>query len=239
MVTRAARRAVALLLSIGLVAATAGAAAAAVTPFPQDFSFDERGVRADAFWQSCQEPDTEGVTRCVSLNASVFDGRQHNRDPEFGNVNGSFSFLCVFRSVEAFRGDGQLTEQSSESGCVLDPEIAVEGLDVLEVSSSLDLVENVCVIVDPEAGETVCEPGSSRTDSVDLIITGTGEIVSDRWVANGTSVIDGVRCHSVSAMSGIGRDASASIRVGDEDPGASVFAFMADGRTRMSQRCAG
>ena len=42
MVTRAARRALVLILSIGLLAATVGGAAAAITPFPQDFSFDER-----------------------------------------------------------------------------------------------------------------------------------------------------------------------------------------------------
>ena len=239
MVTRAARRALALILSIGLLAATVGGAAAAITPFPQDFSFDERGVRADAYWQTCEEPDTEGVTRCVTLNASVFDGRQHNRDAEFGNVNGAFSFLCVFRAEEAFTEDGYISEQRSEGGCVVDPEIVVDGLESLEVSASLDLVEEVCVIVDPETGETMCEPGPSRTVSVDLTFTGTGEILSDRWVASGTSVIDGVRCHFLSAISGIGRDASASIQVGDEDPGASEYAFMTDGRTRMSQRCAG
>lgn len=240
MVTRATRRALVVILSIGLlIAATAGGAAAAITPFPQDFSFDERGVRADAYWQSCEEPDSEGVTRCVSISASVFDGRQHNRDPEFGSVNGAFSFLCVFRSEEAYMENGDISEQVSEGGCVVDPEIVVDGLEVLEVSASLDLVEEVCVIVDPETGETMCEPGPSRTVSVDLTITGTGEIISDRWVANGTSVVDGVRCHSLSAMSGTGRDASASIQVGADDPGASEYAFMTDGRTRMSQRCAG
>jgi hypothetical protein len=238
MVTRAARRAVILMLSIGLLAATAGGAAAATTPFPQDFSFDERGVRADAFWQSCDEPDTEGVTRCVVYNASVFAGRQHNSEPEFGNVNDSLSYLCVYRSEEAFTEDGLITGQIIESGCALDPEIVVDGLEVIDVTASLEMVEEVCVIVDPETGETVCEPGPSRTVSVDLTVTGSGEIVSDRWVSNGTSEIDGVRCHTRSAVSGIGRDASASIQVGDEDPGASQYAFMTEGRTRMAQRCA-
>lgn len=239
MVTRATRRALALILSIGLLAATAGGAAAAVTPFPQDFSFDERGVRADAYWQSCEEPDSDGVTRCVTINASVFDGRQHNRDPQFGNVNDSLSILCVFRSEEAWTEDGQLIDPIYEGGCVFHPDMAVDGLESLEVSASVDLVQEVCVIVDPETGETVCEPGPSRTVHVDLAITGTGEISSDRWVSNSTSVIDGVRCHSFSAISGIGRDATASVRVGDEDPGAAEYAFIADGRTRMSQRCAG
>jgi hypothetical protein len=238
MVTRAARRALVLMLSIGLLAATAGGAAAAVTPFPQDFSFDERGVRADAYWQSCEESDTAGVTRCVQVSASVFDGRQHNHEPEFGNVNGSFSYLCVFRSEEAYAEDGLITEQVIESGCAFDPEIVVDDLEVLEVSSSLELVEEVCAIVDPETGETVCEPGPSRTVSVDLTVAGTGEILTDRWVSNGTSVIDGVRCHSRTAVAGIGRDATASIQVGDEDPGASQYAFMTEGRTRMAQRCA-
>ena len=238
MVTRAVRRAVALMLSIGLLAATAGGAAAATAPFPQDFSFDERGVRADAYWQSCEEPDTEGVTRCVQVSASVFDGRQHNHEPEFGNANGSISYLCVFRSEEAFTEDGIITEQVIESGCAFDPEILVDDLEILQVASSLELVEEVCAIVDPETGETVCEPGPSRTVSVDLTITGTGEILSDRWVSNGTSVIDGVRCHSRTAVAGIGRDASASIQVGDEDPGVSQYAFMTEGRTRMAQRCA-
>lgn len=239
MVTRATRRALAFTLSIGLLVVSAGGAAAAVTPFPQDFSFDERGVRADAYWQSCEEPDTEGVTRCVTVNASVFDGRQHNRDPEFGSVNGSFALLCVFRSEEAWAEDGQLIDPVYEGGCAIDPEIAVDGLESLDVSASLDLVQEVCLVVDPETGETVCEPGPSRSVAVDLAITGTGEILSDRWVSNSTSVIDGVRCHSFSAISGIGRDATASILIGDEDPGASEYAFMADGRTRMSQRCAG
>jgi hypothetical protein len=237
MVTRAARRAVVLMLSIGLLAATAGGAAAATTPHPQDFSFDERGVRAEAYWQSCEEPDAEGVTRCVLYSASVFAGRQHNHEPEFGSVNDAFSYLCVFRSEEAYAEDGLITEQVVESGCAFDPEIVVADLDVLDVTSSLDLVEEVCAIVDPETGETFCEPGPSRTANVDFTVTGTGQIVSSRWASNGTSVIDGVRCHSRSAVAGIGRDATASIQVGGEDPGEAQYAFMTDGRTRMAQRC--
>jgi len=240
MVTRAAGRPLAFLLSIALLAVTAGAAAGATTPFPQDFSFDERGVRADAYWQTCEEPDTEGVTRCVTISASLFDGRQHNRDPEFGHVNNAFSYLCVHRMEDAYAEDfGPVGEPISEGGCLLHPDITVDGLDLVEVSTNLDLVQEVCVVVDPETGETICEPGASRTVSVDLTLTGTGELVTDRWVSNGTSIVDGVRCHMRSASAGTGRDASASIQVGEEDPGASQFAFLSDGRTRMAQRCAG
>jgi hypothetical protein len=240
MVTRAASRPLAFLLSIALLAVTAGAAAAATTPFPQDFSFDERGVRADAYWQTCEEPDSEGVTHCVTVSASLFDGRQHNRDPEFGHVNDAFSYLCVFRQEEAFAEEVGLVDQPiSEGGCVTQPDITVDGLDLVEASGTLDLVQWICVIVDPDTGETICEPGPSRTVSVDLTITGTGDLLTDRWVSNGTSIVDGVRCHMRSASAGTGRDAVASIQFGDEDPGASQYAFLVDGRTRMAQRCAG
>ena len=240
MVTRAAGRTLAFLLSIALLAVTAGAAAAATTPFPQDFSFDERGVRADAYWQTCEEPDTDGVTRCVTINASLFDGRQHNRDPEFGHVNDAFSYLCVQRTEEAYVEDvAPVGEPISEGACLLHPDITVDGLDLVEVSATLDLVQEVCVIVDPETGETICEPGPTRTVSVDLTITGTGELLTDRWVSNGTSTFDGVRCHHRSASAGVGRDGVASIQIGDEDPGASQYAFLVDGRSRMAQRCTG
>jgi hypothetical protein len=239
MVTRAAGRTLAFLLSFALLAATAGAAAAAITPFPQDFSFDERGVRADAYWQTCEKPDSEGVTHCVTINASLFDGRQHNRDPQFGHVNDAFSYLCVHRTEDAYaEAVGPVGEPINEGGCVMQPDITVDGLDRVEVSTTLDLVQEVCVIVDPETGETICEPGASRTVSVDLTFIGTGELLTDRWVSNGTSIVDGVRCHMRTASAGTGRDAIASILVGEEDPGASQFAFLADGRTRMAQRCA-
>ncbi|MDQ2675006.1 MAG: hypothetical protein M3Y40_10170 [Chloroflexota bacterium] len=240
MSTRSTRRTVAAMLSLTLLAAMAGGAAAATTPFPQDFSFDERGLRAEAYWQNCQQPDTEGITRCVSMSASVFDGRQHSRDPEFGHVNDAFAYLCVFRSEEAFDADGgAIAEPRSEGGCILEPDIVADGLDSLDVSASLELIEEVCVIIDPGTGETVCEPGSARTVEVNLSITGTGEVLTDRWLSRGTSIVDGVRCQFLSASSGTGRDAEASILVGAEDPGGSQFAFLADGRTRMSQRCAG
>jgi hypothetical protein len=240
MSTRAARRTVTAVLSLVLLAATAGGAAAATTPFPQDFSFDERGLRAEAHWQSCQEPDSDGVVRCVSISASVFDGRQHNRDPEFGHVNDAFSYLCVFRAEESLSAEGwSVGDPSFEGGCVIDPEIVADGLDTLDVSASVELIEEVCVIVDPETGETVCEPGAARTVDVELSMIGTGESRNDRWLAKGTSIVDGIRCQFLSATSGTGRDAEATILIGDEDPGPSQFGFMTNGRTRMSQRCAG
>jgi hypothetical protein len=239
MFNRALRRALAFLAAIALLSITVGASAAATTPFPQDFSFDEWGLSANGFWQTCAEPDTDGVTRCVSVDAVVFDGRQHNRDPEFGHVNASFSYLCVSRYEESFTDEGPVAPSTSEGGCVIDPEIVADGLDLVEVSASLELIEEVCVIIDPETGETICEPGSARDVSVALAFTGIGEISSDRWRSTSTFVVDGVRCHSISAMSGSGRDATASIALDGEDLGPSAYAFMSDGRMRYAQRCTG
>lgn len=239
MFTRALRRASALLMAIALLAVTVGVSAAATTPFPQNFSFDERGLSASASWETCSEPDTEGVTRCESVNAVVFDGRQHNRDPEFGHVNASFSYLCVSRYEESFTEEGPVAPPTNEGGCVIDPAIVADALDSLEVSATLDLVEEVCVIIDPETGETICEPGVARTVSVDLAFTGIGATVSDRWRTTSTFVVDGVRCHSISAISGTGRDATASMELDGEDLGPSAYAFMTDGRMRYAQRCNG
>jgi hypothetical protein len=236
---RALGRAAAIVAAIALLSVTVGVTAAATTPFPQDFSFDERGLSASAHWHACTEADAEGVTRCESVDAVVFDGRQHNRDPEFGNVNSAFSYLCVSRYEESLTDEGPVAPPTSEGGCVIDPAISADGLDSLDVSATLDLVEEVCVIVDPETGETICEPGAVRTVSVDLAFTGIGETTFDRWRSNGTFVVDGVRCHTMSAMSGTGRDATASIVLDGEDLGPSDYAFMSEGRMRYAQRCTG
>ena len=239
MFTRATRRTTAALAAICMLAMTAGASAAATTPTPQDYFFDERGLTAHASWQSCQEPDPSGVTHCVSINVFAFDGRQHNRDAELGHANTAFSYLCVTRFEEAFTADGWAEAPFSEGGCVDDPDMVVDDLDLVEISAALDLVEERCVVVDPETGETICEPGSTRTVDVDLVFTGVGEVMSDRWTSTGTTVVDGVRCHTRFASAGTGREALATIQIGEEDPGPSAFAFMVDGRTRSAQNCAG
>jgi hypothetical protein len=239
MFTRAPRRASAFVAAIVLLSISAGASAAATAPTPQDYSFDERGLTAYASWQSCDEPDAEGVTRCTSVDVFAFDGRQRNSDADFGKTNASFSYLCLTRHEEAFSEEGYVEEPFVEGGCVDDPDIEADDLDTVEVSAMVELAQESCIVIDPETGETICEPGPTRTVSVDIAFTGIGEITRDRWLSTGTFVIDGVRCHSLSATAGSGRDASATIQLDGEDHGPSQYAFLTDGRNRYAQRCAG
>ena len=94
--TRAATAALAAALMLSVFA---GAALAAVGGPPnEDFSFAERGLTAQAYWESCDEPDAAGVTRCESTQLYVFDGRQRSNDA-FGHANSALTYLCVYHQV--------------------------------------------------------------------------------------------------------------------------------------------
>lgn len=240
MFTRAPRSVAALLAALVLLSMTVGMASAATGPVPQDFSFDERGITAHASWLSCTEPDEDGLVRCVSTSAQLFDGRQRNRDPEFGYANSAFSYLCLIRYEDIIDEEGfPVGPPREEGGCVDAPEIVVaDGLEQLDLSTSLELVEQQCV-VDPETWETICEPVGSRMVAVDLEFTGVGDVIADRWRSSGTAIVDGVRCHMSSSSRGEGRDAEAVLSLDGESIGLSEFAFITDGRTRMAQHCSG
>ncbi len=96
MTSHLTRAATALLAAVLMLSAFAGAALAAVGGPPnEDFSFAERGLTAQAYWESCDEPDAAGVTRCESTQLYIFDGRQRSNDA-FGHANSALTYLCVY-----------------------------------------------------------------------------------------------------------------------------------------------
>ena len=233
---RATRHAAAVLAALVLVSLTIGTTAAATGPVPDDFSFDERGVTAQAYWQQCTPAGADSTLRCVMTDVFVFDGRQRSRDSELGNANGALSYVCLNRHVEVLSDEGPIEPPTNEGGCAIDPQIAMDDLDSLLVSGAVDLFAETCV-EDPETYEVTCEYEPSRTVSVEVAFTGVGAVLEDRWHSSSTSIIDGVRCHSLSSSRGAGRDAVATIAIDGESSGPSEFAFIVDGRTRTIQRC--
>ena len=239
MSTRAPRFMAALLAALTLLTMTMATASAATGPVPEDYTFEERGINAHASWQSCSEPDGTGQVRCAYTNVQVFDGRQHNSDPEFGNANEAFSYLCLVRYEDVLDADGNpVGPPREEGGCVNAPEIlVVDDLEHLAVSTSLELVEWACES-DPETGEGSCEPVGTRTVALDIELTGVGDALPDRWRSSGTILVDDQRCHFSSSSRGVGRDAVATMSIDGSSSGPSEFAFMTEGRTRSTQRCA-
>jgi len=232
------RAATALLAAALMLSAFAGVALGAVGGPPnEDFSFAERGLTAQAYWESCDEPDAAGVTRCESTQLYIFDGRQRSNDA-FGHANSALTYLCVYHQTVAIDQDGYPVGPSLvEQGCSDDPLLAV--VDTLESVSaavpSLDVEAATCTY-DPETGEGSCEPGETRSVSVEAEFTGIGDIVSQRWHSNGRSTYDGVRCSYSSSGSGVTREASASATIDGAEFG-PTYAQLSDGKTRFAQHC--
>jgi hypothetical protein len=232
------RTATALLAAAIMLSLFAGAALAAVGGPPnEDFSFAERGLTAQAYWESCDEPDAAGITRCESTQLFIFDGRQRSKD-EFGHTNSGLTYLCVYHQTVAFDQDGFPVEPSLvEQGCSDDPQLTV--VDTLESLTAtvpaLELTEAICTY-DPETGEGSCEPGETRSVAVAAEFTGIGDIVSQRWNNTGQSVYEGVRCTYSSSGSGVSREATASATIDGVALG-PTYAQLSDGKTRFAQQC--
>jgi hypothetical protein len=232
------RLAAALLTAMMMLSLFAASALAAVSGPPSgDISFSERGITAQGYSESCGEPDAAGVVRCESLQAYVFDGRQHSND-EFGHANSSLTYLCVYHQQIAFGEDGVPVEPPLiEQGCSDDPQLTV--VDVLEsltaAAPALELTETICTY-DPETGEETCELGDTRMVAVEAAFTGVGDLSEQRWSSKTRSVVDGLRCTFSSSGSGISREATASLTIDGtaQDLG---FGQLSDGKTRFAQHC--
>lgn len=239
MTSHPTRAAVALLAAIVTLSVLAGAAVAAVPgPPPEDISFVERGVTAQAFWESCEDPDADGAIRCEMTQAYVFDGRQRSADA-FGRANASRTYLCVYHQQATLDEEGVPVEPPLiEQGCSDDPQLTIVArLASLTASvPALVLTEELCT-VDPETGDVSCEPGHTRTVAVEAAFTGVGPLASDRWSSKSRTLVDGVRCTFSSSGSGVRRDATATIRIDGAALESPAFAQLSDGKNRFAQRC--
>ena len=238
MTSHLTRAATALLATATMLSLFAGSALAAVGGPPnEDFSFAERGLTAQAYWESCDEPDAAGVARCETTQAYVFDGRQRSNDA-FGHANSALTYLCVYHQAVAFDEDWVPVEPALvEQGCSDEPQLTV--VDTLESVTAavpaLELTTMVCTY-DPETGEEVCEPGATRSVAVEALFTGTGDLASSRWMTKDRSLFDGYRCSFLSSGSGVSRDGTGSMTF-DGNALGETFAYLSDGKTRFAQHC--
>ncbi len=238
MSTHFTRPAAALLIAVMLLTVFAGATLGATGPSGDSFTFAERGVTAEAVWESCDGPDIDGVTHCSATQVFVFDGRQRNNDI-FGRHNGALTYLCVYRSEVAFDEDGSpIGEPLEEQGCIDDPELAVSrNLEsVTAAAAALVLTRTICTY-DPDTGEPWCEEGSSRTVDIEATFTGIGDVVSDRWSSRSWSAWDGARCMYSSSGSGISREATASMAIDGSPIDSFAYARLSEGKMRLTQKC--
>ncbi len=232
------RMAAALLTAVMMLTVLAGTTLAATQPSGENFSFAERGITAQASWEACEDPDSQGVTRCAGTQVFVFDGRQRNTDA-LGRHNGALTYLCVFRYDVAFDEQGApVGDPIEEQGCKDDPELTVvRTLErVTAATTELVLTRWICAH-DPETGEASCEEGSSRTVSVQATFDGIGDIASERWTSASHSDEDGVRCRYSSSGSGIRRISTAETTIDGRALGPSTDALLSDGKTRFTQKC--
>lgn len=232
------RTASALLAAVMALALFTGATLGAVeAPPTEDFSFAERGLTAQASWETCSEPDGAGVIRCEATQLYVFDGRQRSND-DLGHVNASLTYLCVYHVQVALGEDGGLIEPPvTEQGCSDDSQLTVVDTlaSVTAVVPALELTEAICTY-DPETGEESCEAGSTRSVAVEAEVVGIGDAFASRWSSKTRSEFDGSRCTFASSGSGISREATATMTIDGTtlDP---TFAQLSDGKTRFTQRC--
>jgi hypothetical protein len=232
------RAATALLAAVLMLSPFAGAALAAVGGPPnEDISFAERGLTAQAYWESCDEPDAAGVTRCESTQLYVFDGRQRSNDA-FGHANSALTYLCVYHQVVALDEEWVPVEPPLvEQGCNDEPQLTV--VDTLESVTAavpaLELTALLCTY-DPDTGEEECSPGQTRSVAVEALFTGTGDLVASRWMSKDRSVFDGYRCSFLSSGSGVSREGTASMTF-DGTALTETFAQLSDGKTRFAQHC--
>ena len=238
MISHLTRTATALLAAMTMLSLFAGTALAAVGgPSSEDFSFAERGLTAQAYWESCDEPDAAGISRCESTQIYVFDGRQRSNDDQ-GHINGALSYLCVYRQQADLGEDGYPVGPSLvEQGCTDDPQITVVDplASVTAAASGLELAAAICTF-DPKTGEPSCVEGETRSVEVGAVFTGTGDVSAQRWTSKGQSVFEGVRCTYSSSGSGISREASASMTL-DGVALEPTFGQLSDGKTRFAQHC--
>lgn len=238
MTSHLTRTAMAIIAAAMTLSLFAGATLAAVGGPPnEDFSFAERGLAAQAYWESCTEPDADGITRCESTQLYIFDGRQRSND-DFGRANSALTYLCVYRQAVAIDDDGAPVDPGLvEQGCIDDPQLAV--VDTLESVTAtvpaLVLTEELCTY-DPETGEVSCEPGATRSVAVAAEFSGNGDVFEQRWTSKGRSLFEGVRCTFTSSGSGVSREASASATI-DGTVLAETYAQLSDGKTRFAQHC--
>ena len=103
-------------------------------------------------WDSCEGPDSAGVTRCESTQLYIFDGRQRS-DDSFGHANSGLTYLCVYHHAVAIGEDWVLVEPAIiEQGCADDPQLTV-----------VDTLESVAAAAPAlELTETSCSPRSER-----------------------------------------------------------------------------
>jgi hypothetical protein len=231
------RAATALLAAVTMLSLLAGATLAAVGgPPSEDFSFAERGLTAQAYWESCEAPDASGVSQCESTQLYVFDGRQRSHD-DLGRVNAALTYLCVYHQLVAFGEDGMPVGPALiEQGCADDPQLTVVGtLESVAAATDLELTEAICTF-DPETGEPWCVDGATRSVAVVASFTGIGDVLAQRSTSKGRSVIDGLRCTYSSSNSGVIREASASMTL-DGTALDVTFARLSDGKVRFAQHC--
>ena len=237
MTSHLTRAATALLAAALMLSVFAGAALAAVSgPRDEDFSFAERGLTAQAYWESCDEPDPDGVTRCESTQLYVFDGRQRSNDA-FGRANSALTYLCVYHQAAAFDEEWVPVDPPIiEQGCHDEPQLTV--VDTLESVTAavpaLELTALLCTY-DPDTGEEECSPGQTRSVAVEALFTGTGDLVASRWMSKDRSVFDGYRCSFLSSGSGVSREGTASMTF--DGTALTAFAQLSDGKTRFAQHC--
>ena len=239
MTTHLTRTATALLAAVTMLSVFAGAALAAVGgPADEDFSFAERGLTAQAYWESCSEPDASGLVQCESTQLYVFDGRQRSNDV-LGHVNAALTYLCVYHQHVAIGEDGYPVGPALiEQGCSDDPQLTV--VDTLEnvtaVAPSLELRQASCTN-DPETGEQWCVEGGTRSVAVEAAFTGVGDVVAQRSTSKGRSLLDGLRCTYSSSNVGVSREASASMAFDGTALGDATYAQLSDGKARFAQHC--
>ena len=238
MSTHFTRPAAALLIALVLLTVFAGATLGATEPSGDSFTSAERGVTAQAVWESCEGPDIDGVIHCSATQLFVFDGRQRSSDI-FGRHNGALTYLCVYRNEVAFDEDrAPIGEPLEEQGCIDDPELAVSrSLESVTAAAAALVLTRIICTYDPDTGEPWCEEGSSRTVDVEAAFTGIGDVGSDRWSSRSSSVWDGARCMYSSSGRGISREATASMAIDGSSLESFAYARLSEGKMRFAQKC--
>lgn len=212
-------RGLAALVAVAALALTASASAAA----PGTFSFTQKGVSGDAFWETCTT--SRGVTTCVDTYLFAFQGTERSTDADaFKGTR-----VCAEVDTYSFRAGGRRGSFKYESGCTTAPNGTFAAASDL---SSASLQPATVTLDTYDCGEYDCTIVSSRDVAVAAEWSGYGSLVqsSGRFKFN-----DGT-CTETDSFKSQGREADAVGTLDGSSLG-SGYGFISSGSFTFKITC--
>ncbi|HXU84352.1 MAG TPA: hypothetical protein VN773_00960 [Verrucomicrobiae bacterium] len=222
------RRAVGTIAVVGMLAVSAGPAAADTTP-PGDATYSQNGSAAEMFASSCTS-NGDDTTTCLDQQIYVFVGKMSDSLTGVIHASQLCAALSIY-SVSDLTGEF-IGTPTFERGCRVDLPAGSARIDSKLLWATL--APTTVSVEDLACEKFGCAPGSTRDIVVSADWTGFGPLQSSK----SRNAWDDSVCRTHEAFKGSNRQADVTGSLDGHDLASDRFAYLSSGKYTFRSSCA-